>query len=116
MPNNFRNYAQPVTAIQTVSAEVLDPSSQVQARDEEIELLHAQIERLQQVNFPEFVTSNSQITAPPTSSLGAACMKHLLQTFADLEPECQAGVYCPECAELCPISMNTNNSPLSELC
>ncbi len=39
-----RNYVQPVTAIQSVSAETSDSSLQVQARDEEIELLHAQIE------------------------------------------------------------------------
>ncbi len=93
MPNNFCNYARPVTAIQSISAKVSDPSSQVQVRDEEIELLHAQIEHLQQVNFLEFVTSNSQNTAQPTSSLGSACMKHLLQTFANLEPECQAGSF-----------------------
>ncbi len=34
-------------------------------------------------------------------------MKHVLQTFSDLERECQAGVFCPECAELCPLSVNT---------
>ncbi|MCP3686579.1 MAG: hypothetical protein GY861_28405, partial [bacterium] len=34
-------------------------------------------------------------------------MKHILQTFADLEPECQAGVYCPDCAELCPLTVDT---------
>ncbi len=107
MPNSFHNYAQPVTAIQSISAEVFDPSLQVQARDEEIELLHMQIECLQQVIFPEFVTTNSQITALSISSLGAACTKHLLQAFVDLGSECQAGIYCPECAELCPLSANT---------
>ncbi len=69
--------------------------------------MHAQIEHLQQINFPEFVTTNSQITAPPTSSLGAACVKHSPQAFTDLGSECQAGIYCPECAELCPLSVNT---------
>ncbi len=34
-------------------------------------------------------------------------MKHLLKTLADLTPECQAGVYCPECAELCPVTVTT---------
>ncbi len=82
-----------MTVIQSASAEAFDPSSQVQARDEEIELLHAQIERLQQINFPEFVTINSLSAAPPTNSLGAACVKHLLQAFSDLGSECQAGIY-----------------------
>ncbi len=82
-----------MTAIQSVSAEASDPSLQVQARDEEIELLHAQIEHLQQINFPEFVTTNSQITTPPISSLGAACVKHLLQAFTDIGSECQARIY-----------------------
>ncbi|WP_297310974.1 hypothetical protein, partial [Neptuniibacter sp.] len=73
VPNNTRNYVRPVTAIQSVSAEASNSSLQVQARDEEIELLHAQIECLQQTNFPEFITVNSQATVPPTNSLGAAC-------------------------------------------
>ncbi len=102
-----RNYVRPITAIQSVSAEASDPSLQVQVRDEEIELLHVQIEHLQQINFPEYITGNSQVIAPPTSSLGAACVKHLLQAFASLGSECQAGIYCPECTELCPLSMST---------
>ncbi len=96
-----------MTAIHPVSAEAPDSSLHVQARDEEIELLHAQIEHLQQVNFPEFVTTNSQIAAPPISSLGAACIKHSLQAFIDLGSECQARIYCPECAKLCPFSVNS---------
>ncbi len=72
MPNNNHNYARPITAIQSVSAEA-DPSFQVQARDEEIELLHVQIERLQHLNFPEFIAVNSSVTVPSSCSLGAAC-------------------------------------------
>ncbi len=34
-------------------------------------------------------------------------MKHLFQAFTDLESECQAGIYCPECAELCLLSVNS---------
>ncbi len=34
-------------------------------------------------------------------------MKHLLQSLTDLVPECQASVYCPECAKLGPISVTT---------
>ncbi len=60
VPNDIRNYVRPVTAIQSVSAEASDPSLQVQARDEEIELLHTQIEHLQQINFPEFCVSGHQ--------------------------------------------------------
>ncbi len=107
VPGNFCNYAHPVTVIQTISAEALDLSSQVQARDEEIELLHAQVECFQQANFPEFVTSSSPISVPYSNSLGGTCVKHLLKLLAKLTPECQAGVYCPECAELCPISVET---------
>ncbi len=77
MPGNFPNYAHPVTAMQAISAKLPDPSSQIQARDEEIELLRAQVERFQQANFPEFVTSNSQILAPHSSS-----RRHLHETFA----------------------------------
>ncbi len=93
--------------IPTVSVEGIDPSFQVQTLEEEIELLHTQFEHLQPINFPEFVTNNSQIIAPPINSLGATCTKHLLQTFADFKPECQTGNYCPECVELCPLSVNT---------
>ncbi len=106
-PGNFPNYAHPVTVIQAISAELPDPSLQMQARDEEIELLRAQVECFQQANFPEFVTSNSQISAPHSSSLGGTCMKHLLESLAKLTPECQVGVYCPECTELCSISVKT---------
>ncbi len=66
-----------------------------------------QIERLQQINFPEFITTNSQAIIPPSSSLGAACEKHSFQDLVCLESECQAGIYCPECTELCPFSVNT---------
>ncbi len=51
-------------------ADASDPSTQIDARDEEIELLHAQVERLQQTNFPEFVTNNSQTFVPTNNSLG----------------------------------------------
>ncbi len=34
-------------------------------------------------------------------------MKHLTLSLTDLVPECQAGVYCPECTEPCPISVTT---------
>ncbi len=70
-------------------------------------MLHAQIECLQQINFPEFVTVNPSAAVPPSSSLGAACEKHSLQDFVRLGSECQAGIYCPECAKMCPLSMNT---------
>ncbi len=43
VPNNFRNYVHPVTAIHPVSAEAPDSSLQVQAQDEEIALLHTQL-------------------------------------------------------------------------
>ncbi len=79
--SNFRGYARPVTVIQSVSTEEIDPSSQIQAREEEIELLHAQLECFQQVSFPEYVLSNPQIIAPSVSSLGATCMKHLHTNF-----------------------------------
>ncbi len=69
--------------------------------------MHEQIERLQQTNFPEFITINSQATVPSTNSLAATCIKHSLQAFVSLGSECQAGIYCPECAELCPLSVNT---------
>ncbi len=99
----------PIAAMYPVLVDTPDSSTQsaqIGARDEEIELLHMQV-RLQQTNFPEFVTNNSQTFAPTNNSIGGTCMKHLMLSLTDLVPECQAGVYCPECTELCPISVTT---------
>ncbi len=50
---------------------------------------------------------NSSATVPSSNSLGAACERHSLQDCSRLGSECQAGIYCPECAEMCPLSVNT---------